>query len=442
MSKNKMAGDWYHSWLLVPIFLLMLPGLILTQPLNFEEFTLANGLKVYYQQDPQIKFTTVVFHFTGGQSLEKENQAGLSYLTIRLMAEVADEDKLAELLSSGINLNAGSGANFSYLQFDCCSQYLEKTLAIVASGLKKPTFSGLRIDNVKKTLRLESGKEACRLIDSALICLKQQLFPRAPYRHSLFGTEASLKSLTRKEVSQFYDSLVNSANLSLIVISDLESQVILNFFSKHLAWIKKSGILKAEPAYSISEKGQAGESSSHCDYYRGPAGAAALLGYPLPGEISQIYPAAYVLEKMIGEGPASLIWSLRQETGLAYNVNSRLEIIERRPIFICYLETDSEEARQAQNSLEDFFARLSQEGWPEKEIAAGRVLARNTYLRESAGREARLSFLSILLANNLAVSFYNKFLNYIDSVTADDLNRLLESAFKPEQAYEIFLVKD
>jgi len=53
-----------------------------------------------------------------------------------------------------------------------------------------------------------------------------------------------------------------------------------------------------------------------------------------------------------------------------------------------------------------------------------------------------LSFLSILLANNLAVSFYNKFLNYIDSVTADDLNRLLESAFKPEQAYEIFLVKD
>jgi len=98
MSKNKMAGDWCRSWFLLPIFLLMLPGLVQTQPLNFEEFTLANGLKVYYQQDPQIKFTTVVFHFTGGQSLEKENQAGLSYLTIRLMAEVADEDKLDELL--------------------------------------------------------------------------------------------------------------------------------------------------------------------------------------------------------------------------------------------------------------------------------------------------------------------------------------------------------
>jgi hypothetical protein len=53
-----------------------------------------------------------------------------------------------------------------------------------------------------------------------------------------------------------------------------------------------------------------------------------------------------------------------------------------------------------------------------------------------------LSFLSILLANNLTVDFDNNFSNYIDLVTADNLNQLLESAFKPEQAYEISLVKN
>ncbi len=416
-------------------------GLALAQPLNFEEFTLANRLKVYYQQDPQVKFSTVVFHFSGAQALEKENQAGLSYLTIRLMAEVAEEGKLAELLSYGINLSAGSRADFSYIQFDCSSQYLERTLAMVASNLKKPTFSGLRIDNVKRTLRLELGKEACRLVDSALICLKQQLFPQAPYRHSLFGTEASLKSLTRKDNNQFYDSLVNSANLSLIVISDLESQVFIDLFSRHLAWVKKPDTLKAEPVFSISEKSQTGKAIIQCNYYRGPAGAAVLLAYPLPGEISQIYPAAYVLEKIIGEGPASLIWSLRQETGLAYNLNCRLEIIGPAVIFICYLETDSQNVSQALDSLEETFTRLSQEGLPEKEIASGRFLARNTYLRGSCGREARLSFLSFLLANNLPVDFYNQYLNSIDSVTAEGLNQLLKAALMPEQAYEISLVR-
>jgi len=53
-----------------------------------------------------------------------------------------------------------------------------------------------------------------------------------------------------------------------------------------------------------------------------------------------------------------------------------------------------------------------------------------------------LSFLSILLPNNPSVDFDNNFLNYTDLVIADDLNQLLESVFKPEQAYEISLVRD
>jgi zinc protease len=427
---------------LVMTGLLRLPGLAFGQPLSFEVFTLENGLKIFYQQDPPIKFTTLVFHFAGGQALEKENQPGLAYMTTRLMAEVTDEVKLSNLLADGVNLTAGSRPDFSFIQFDGNSQHLDRTLSIIASSLKDPLFSGLRIDHVRKTLKMESGRESCRLVDSALICLHQQLFPEAPYRFSIYGTEPSLKSLRKKDLNNFYELILHPENLNLIVISDLEAETIVSLISKHFSWIKKAANGSPFPVFPVSEKNLNPARSADCNHYQGPAGAAVLLAYVLPGELSEIYPAAYLLEKMIGEGPASLIWSLRQESGLAYNLNSRLELIGRSAILICYMETDSKSARPALTILKETFTRLGQQGLSEQEVETSKLLARNNYIRESFSRDHRLAFLSLSLACNLPLEFYNYFLDNLEAVSSDNINRLVRGAFKAERAYEVAVIRD
>ncbi|MGB9906951.1 MAG: M16 family metallopeptidase [Candidatus Saccharicenans sp.] len=415
------------------------PGL--AQPLAFEPINLPNGIKIFYQQDPGVKFSTVVFHLAGGQSLEKTGQSGLAYLATRLMAEVTDEDRLAGLLACGVNLSAGSRADFSIIRLDVPSQHLGRTLEIVASGLKKPLFSGPRIDNVRKTMKLEARKEACRLVESALVCLRRQIFPGSPYSQSLYGLEKDLTSLGKKDISGFYETVVSGGELSLIVVSDLEKKIIEEQAVQCLSWVKKS-----EPAqrkvFPVAEKKQEPGPGSACDYYQGPAGAAIVLAYILPGELEDIYPAAYLLEKIIGEGPGSLIWSLRQESGLAYNLNSRLEVISERAIFICYMETEPDLARPGLNSLEEAFNRLGQEGLDPEVITSGKTLARNSYRRESLERDNRLGFLSLLLANNLSLDLHNRFLELIEAVSPDYLNELVRSTFSPDRAYEVLVVRE
>lgn len=417
------------------------PQSLPAQPLIFEVFSLENGLKVYYQFQPGTKLTTIVFHFLGGQALEMNGQSGLSYLTTRLMAEVTDEDRLSELLAAGVNLSAGSRTDFSLIQFEGLTGHLDRTLGIVAAGLKNPLFSGLRIDRVRSNLKLEASQEACRLIDSALICLRRLIFPGSPYGQSLYGLEAELRSVSRKDINQFYDYITNSGSLSLLVITDLERKTLQEILTRHLSWIKSAmppTKKRFQPADPPSEKAAA----RGCDHYQGPAGAAVALGYLFPGELNETYPAAYLLEKIIGEGPGSLIWNLRQESGLAYNLNSRLEILGGRILFVCYLETEQELAASSLALLKQTFAHLSQQGLEPAAIARGKVMARNAYRRESFSRDQRLGFLSLVLAGSLPLDFFNNFLERLDEKNPDQLNELVRATFSSDRAYEVMIVRE
>lgn len=427
--------------LLLILASLVWPKALPAQPLNFEVFSLDNGLKVYYQFQPGANLTTVVFHFQGGQALETPGQTGLAYLATRLMAEVTDEDRLSELLASGVNLTAGSRADFSVIQFEGLTRHLDRTLAIVAAGLKNPLFSGPRIDRVRSTLKLEAGQEACRLVDSALICLRRLIFPGSPYGQSLYGREADLRSVSRKEISQFYDSIMNSGSLSLLVITDLEKKNLQEILARHLSWIKGKASTpgkRFQPVDLPSEKATAGV----CDHYQGPAGAAVALGYLFPGELAETYPAAYLLEKIIGEGPGSLIWNLRQESGLAYNLNSRLEILGGKIMLVCYLETERELAASSLTLLKQTFSSLGQQGLDPEAVARGKVMARNGFRRESFSRDSRLGFLSLVLAGGLPLDFFNNFLELLDKQSPDQLNELIRAAFSSDRAYEVVIVRE
>jgi zinc protease len=419
-------------------------GLSFAQPLAFEMLTTENGLKIFYQQDPFIKFTTIVFHFTGGQALEKENQAGLAYLTTRLMAEVTDEYKLSDLTSDGVNLSAGSRPDFSFIRLDCNNQHLDRALAIIASDLKKPLFSTLRIGNLKQRLNLELNKESCRLVDSALICLRQQLFSASSYRFSIYGTEVSLKSLGKKEIKNFYEFILNTENLNLMVVSDLKAEEVIDLISKHFSWIKKPVNLPPKPVSKVVERksNKNTAETEGCKYYQGPVGALVLLAYVLPGELSEIYPAAYLLEKIIGQGPGSIIWSLRQQEALAYNLNSRLEIFGSTGILVSYLETDSQNAKPALASLKETFISLGKKGLTEQEIEEAKLLARNSYLRESFSRDQRLAFLSLSFIGNQPLEFYNQFLDNLERLPADKINHLVQVTFKADQEHEVLIIRD
>ncbi|MGB9893157.1 MAG: insulinase family protein, partial [Candidatus Saccharicenans sp.] len=184
------------------------------------------------------------------------------------------------------------------------------------------------------------------------------------------------------------------------------------------------------------------ENQIKCEYYQGPSGASGLVAYLIPGLLSETYPMAYLLEKIIGEGPGSRLWPIRQISGLAYNLNSELELVGNQIVLIGYLETENKEAFSALGALKEPFNRLGQEGLNEQEIKQGKLIARNAYLRESFNRDRRINYLSQFLAAGLPLDFYNNFLNLLEELKPSALNHLICQTFSPENSYEVVIVKD
>lgn len=420
-------------------FVLCLEAMFLNlaaQPLTFEKLKTA-GLNLYYQPEPESQSTTVFICFPGGQRLESPLKPGLAYLTTRLMTEIPDEDKVALVEEAGLNLRVGVAPDFSYIQLDSLNQHLEKGLKVLSDTLRRPIFSGLRIDALKKLSLSEEGKERTRLVNSARLLLLRKAWPGLPYGNSIFGSEKSLKRISKKDITAFHSFILNPDTIFLSVISSLKKEEIISLVEKYFRLEKRPD--RPFPSWATDAKDSPAENEFE---YAGPKGAAAMVGFVLNGELSSIYPAAFVLEKIIGEGPGSALWKLRQDMAFAYNVNSQLEIFGQKIILLAYLETDPELAETALNALLEVFKNLAANGLAPHEIEKGRLLAGQSFFRESFHRDSRLSLLATFLTNSLPLEFFNSFADQLLAVTPDSVNELLGSSLKPEQALKVIISKN
>jgi predicted Zn-dependent peptidase len=406
------------------------------QPLEFICYQLENGLKIYYQNDLQARYTTLLFVFYGGQGKDPAGKNGLSYLTARLLAEIADEDRLAELIAAGVNIKAGSNYDFSFVQFDFPTEKLEKVLRLAVANLNQPIFSTARIEGIKKAFISEIMLEKSRLFDSAVLGLKKKIFAGSPYSFSLFGDENNLKAISKKDISKFYQNLFKPDKFCLIVISDMEKEKIISFFKNYENDLKILST-KATPQETLSSAVSSAFNNStgntsllyNCGY-QGPPGTAVLLAYTFPNPIDKNYPLAYITQAIIGGYPGSILWNLRQENGISYNPQCYLEIIGGKLVFYVYLETDLQPASAALDGLREIFRCLGQNGLKNEEIETAKLMAKNLFQRQSFSRDYRLNQLALFLANNLPLEFYNQFCLKIDGIKPSDVNEFLHSIFK------------
>jgi len=431
VHKITRSGVFIWSFLM-----LVFVNKLTAQPLTFEKLKVS-GLNLFYQPEPETKKTTVFICFPGGQGLEPALKSGLSYLTTRLMIEIPDEDKMAQVEEAGLNLRAGSTPDFSFIQLDGLNSSLGKGLKMVSETLNKPLFSGLRIEALKKIMASEERKERTRLVNASRLLLIRKIWPGSPAGNSTYGGEADLKNISKKDISNFYSYVLNPETMFLVVISGLKKEEVSNLISQYFSINKKTdNLANAWKAETPAKKNESGKE------YVGPRGAVVMVGFVLNGALASIYPQAFVLEKIIGEGPGCALWNLRQDKAYAYNVNSQLEIIGQKILLLAYLETDPELSETALSDLLQVFRDLYDRGLTPEEIEKGRLLARQTFFRESFNRDSRLHQLATFITNNLPLEFFNSFSSSLLAVSQDSLNTLIKSSLQPEAAVSLVINKN
>ncbi len=190
-----------------------------------------NNIPVYGITNPELPFVNFRVTMKGGHLLDgyDTSKNGLANITAAMLNESTLKHTAEELSNmidvSGSAISFNSSGEYITLDVECQKKYLPEILRIVVEKISEPKFDPADFARVKNRLMESIANQSTQATTMA-----SQLFAKLVYGPGNInalpadGTVASLKNITIEDVKEFYKKYINSSNMYVTVVGDIEQQ--------------------------------------------------------------------------------------------------------------------------------------------------------------------------------------------------------------------------
>lgn len=404
---------------------------------DYEKFTLDNGLEVIFHKDDSDPVTAVALTFHVGSAREKEGRTGFAHLFEHLL--FLESENLGEggldKMSSRIG---GSGANGStsrdrtnYFQ-TVPSDALEKMIWAEADkmGFFINTVTEAVVAKEKQVVKNEKRQGVDNApYGHASYVVGKNLYPQEhPYSWQVIGSLEDLQNATLADVKEFYNRWYVPNNATLVIAGDFDSDQAKEWVHKYFDEIPRGEEIKPLPDMPVTLD------ETKKLYYEDNFARLPELRMVWPG-VDLYHDDAYALDiltELLANGKKAPFYKvLVEEKELTSNVfmnNSNSELAgEISMIVRAYQNTDLNEVAAA---VDEAFTRFEEEGFTQADLD-----------RIKAGIETDFyNGLSSVLGKAFQLAQYNIFADdpgYINediqktlAVTKEDVMRVYEEYIK------------
>jgi zinc protease len=188
-------------------------------------FTLDNGLHVYLVEDHSLPVLNVsVTTWAGGDS-NPASKPGLAGFTARMLTEGTRDRTATEIADSADHLGAAlksqAFVDNAATTIDALSNTTDASFDLLSDVVEHPAFAEQEVDRVRKqqlTAILQEGDEP---IAATLRVAVKALYGESPYGYPAVGTTASVKSITRDDLSGFWNAHYGPQTSALVLTGDI-----------------------------------------------------------------------------------------------------------------------------------------------------------------------------------------------------------------------------
>ncbi len=404
---------------------------------NFEKFTLENGLEVIFHQDHSDPVVAVALTFHVGSAREKTGKTGFAHLFEHLL--FLESENLGKGGLDKLNAKVGgSGANGStsrdrtnYYQL-APSDALEKLLWAEADklGFFINTVTEGVVAKEKQVVKNEKRQSYDnRPYGHASYVIGKNMYPEDhPYNWQVIGSLEDLQRATLADVKEFYNKWYVPNNCTLVVAGDFESKQAREWVEKYFAEIKRGEDIQP------LEKRAAQLDESTFRYHEDNFARLPQLQMAWP-TVEVYHPDAYPLEilaDLLTEGKKAPFQKVMvEEKQLSSSVSARNTNYELAGEFYLTVQAFSNtDLDQVYAAVQEAFARFEEEGFTQTDL--DRIKARletDFYNRLSSvlGKAFQLAQYNIF-AND--PSYINEDIKRILAVTESDVMRVYEKYIK------------
>ena len=190
-------------------------------------FELKNGIKVHYVKKDKLPIFYANVLFNRG-SIDEQDKRGIHNFTLRLLAEGPEGKSPVEfskeLEKLGLRIKTRSGYSFTTFELDGLSDFFLDALIKLEELIRKPAFREEDFKRLKDQYftAVKLGFQDPEFVSSYFS--NMFYFKDVPPLSALpdFGFVRDVLGLTLEDVKNYYTSLYDNSNFSVIIVSNLE----------------------------------------------------------------------------------------------------------------------------------------------------------------------------------------------------------------------------
>jgi len=406
---------------------------------NIERSTLGNGLPLHLIHDEAQEIVRIDFMFGCGSW--HQTRPLISFLTNQMLKEGSanlNSQQIAEKLDFyGSSLQLSSSYHHSYLTVYSLTKYVKETLAVVEEMLKCPNFPKTEFE-----VLVNKRKQHFLLDEEKVQILASKQFSTCIYgKNHPYGKMAILKdfeTVSIDDVKTFYTQYYGSKNCQIIIAGDITDNLLAEveklFGTEN--WGAKSN--PAEPQFNIQSESE----KVHLIQKKDAVQSAVRIGrVGIPRNHPDFHSLKVVSTIFGGYFGSRLMTNVREEKGYTYGIGSSLSALRQGGSFCISTETATKYVQLLIKEVYNEMGRLCTEPVGKEEL----MMAKNFMLGDAArlfdGTFSMADCCISLLANDLDLSFYEKQIQTIREISAEQIQALAQKYFVRETFYEIIAGK-
>jgi len=406
------------------------PSIFVPSPVQVEELTLPNGVRLVLRQNPARPQCSVVSSITAGLCEEPAGKEGIGGFALEMSLRGTELHDAPEFHAAtefyGIELTSYRSSDLFGIWYNGIARHLSATLGLFTETLLRPAFPEKRLQAKREDILAGIASRSENAAGYAFGLVNNALFNETGYGRFLSGTTESITALGRDRLADWYKERVAGKRLMIGVSGRFQREQLLDELTRHFGGLPPGESAPKPPAPEYRAKRVELELPKRQTHLA--------LAFPAPNLNSTDRFAAAVLSGVLGGSGNRLFRELRDKRHLAYQVFFAYRPFLGGGSFIAYLGTQPGRGDEAEAALLGELSKANRDGFTEEEINDTRQHLIGLYQLSRQRGSAVLSQYVGALATGRSLKDVELYPERIAAITTEQVNALANRLLQPELA--------
>lgn len=396
-----------------------------------EEFTLANGLRVFVVENnklPRVAFSLVLER----DPLFEGEKAGLTGF-VGEMLTAGTTTRTKEQLDEEVDfIGASLSAGSTSLYGSSLKKHQDKILELMADVLFNPVFPQSELDKQKKQALtgLAQAKDnpdaISSVVTSALVYGKNH-----PYGEN--QTEETTENVTVEDIKSYYNTYFKPNIAYLAIVGDIDKKEAEKLVNQYF------GKWEMGEVQALEYQNPATPDKIQVGIVDRPASVQSVikLGYPVEmNPAKDDFLSTRLLAHILGGGSSSrLFMNLREDKGFTYGAYSSIGSDKLVASFSASAAVRTEVTDSAIHEMIYEIRNIVENGITEEELEEAKANLSGSFGRSLENPSTIASFAINIARYDLPEDYYSTYLQRLNALTVEDINAAAKKYIQPENMY-------